>query len=114
MRLDSLRLQNFRNIASLDLRLEGNFHFFVGDNGQGKTNLLEAVYYLSHLRSFRTQDARNLIRWDQPEMGIGVDMFCEVHQDTTISLKADKTKRHLQVDGEQVVRFSDYLGRLPA
>lgn len=61
MRLDSLRLTGFRNYESLDLDFVPGVNLIVGDNAQGKTNLLEAITYLSMGRSFRTRKEQELI-----------------------------------------------------
>ena len=54
MRLDRLRLYDFRNYASAAVHLHPGVNLIVGENAQGKTNLLESVFYLSTGRSFRT------------------------------------------------------------
>ena len=61
MGLLSLRLTDFRNIGGLRLEIDGRDVFLVGDNGQGKTNFLEAVYVLCFGASFRTRNDRDLI-----------------------------------------------------
>ena len=53
MHIYSLRLRNYRNYSALELDFDPNINVFLGPNAQGKTNLLEAIYYLSLLRSFR-------------------------------------------------------------
>lgn len=53
MRLTALTLRNFRNYRKLEFRPHESFNYIFGSNGAGKTNLLEAIYYISHLRSFR-------------------------------------------------------------
>ena len=58
MKLQSLKLYDFRNYAAAGVQLHPGVNLIVGENAQGKTNLLEAVFYLSTGRSFRT--ARNL------------------------------------------------------
>ena len=55
MKLTRLRLFDFRNYETLDLTLDPGVNLILGENAQGKTNLLEAVGYLSTGRSFRTQ-----------------------------------------------------------
>ena len=67
MGLLALRLTDFRNIRALRLDLGGRDVFLVGDNGQGKTNLLEAVYVLCYGASFRTRNDRDLIANGVPE-----------------------------------------------
>jgi DNA replication and repair protein RecF len=63
MYLRHLTLANFRNYVRLDLRLPAGRCVFWGDNGQGKSNLLEAVYLLATSRSFRTSAERDLVHW---------------------------------------------------
>ena len=63
MLLRQLSLTNFRNYTSLDLPLEPGLSLFWGDNGQGKSNLLEAAYLLATTRSFRTSTERDLVNW---------------------------------------------------
>ena len=53
MHLAHLRLRDFRNYPRLDLDFAPGFHILLGDNAQGKTNILEAIYLMATLRSFR-------------------------------------------------------------
>ena len=62
MNLKNIKLENFRNYRGLSLDFEPGVNLIVGDNAQGKTNLLEAVSYLGSGRSFRTQKASELVR----------------------------------------------------
>ncbi len=64
MYLKKLELKNYRNYPRLDLEFNKNAILFVGNNGQGKTNLLESIYYLSAGRSHRTYNQDELINWD--------------------------------------------------
>lgn len=67
MWLSQLRLVNFRNLGGLRLDLYPGVLLFTGQNGQGKTNLLESVYVLATTRSPRTSVERELISWRTPE-----------------------------------------------
>jgi DNA replication and repair protein RecF len=60
-----LSVRTFRNLASIDLELGAGFNVFSGDNGQGKTNLLEAVYVLATSKSFRTAKPGDLVQHDR-------------------------------------------------
>ncbi len=62
MRITRLRLYNFRNIGELDISLGPGATLFWGKNGQGKTNILEAIYFLAYGRSFRTATPRDCVR----------------------------------------------------
>ncbi len=70
MHIRHLALHNFRNYARLELDLSARIHLFQGDNAQGKTNLLESIYYLATTRSPLASLDRELIRWeaDQEEV----------------------------------------------
>ena len=59
--LESLQLANFRNLIQVETEFSGHFNVFYGDNGSGKTSLLEAIYYLGLARSFRTRLQPRLI-----------------------------------------------------
>src|SRR5215472_7793416 len=63
MRIERLRLTDFRNYASLDLSLPAGLVVFSGRNAQGKSNILEAVTLCAMTRSFRTASERELVRW---------------------------------------------------
>ena len=56
MKVRNIELRNFRNYDKLQLSLDSDNLVFLGNNAQEKTNLLEAIYYASTLRSFRTND----------------------------------------------------------
>jgi len=62
MLLEALRLQHFRNIEFAEVEPHPRFNIFWGQNGQGKTNLLEAIYLLSAVKSFRPQTNADLIQ----------------------------------------------------
>lgn len=64
MAIQRLRLQNFRNLAPADLRPAAGLNLIYGENGSGKTSLLEAIYLLSLVRSFRSKKLKNLIAHD--------------------------------------------------
>ena len=64
MNLRELSLRNFRNYEELAFTAEPGVNLIVGDNAQGKTNLLEAIVYLGSGRSWRTQKSAELVRFN--------------------------------------------------
>ncbi|MEZ8131177.1 DNA replication/repair protein RecF [Enterovibrio norvegicus] len=68
MALTRLSVHDLRNIEACDLSLSSGFNFLVGPNGSGKTSVLEAVYYLGHGRSFRSQLTGRVIRHQQERL----------------------------------------------
>lgn len=63
MYIKNIMLANYRNYESLSLELSKNVNVFIGDNAQGKTNVLEAIYYCAFAKSHRTSKDRELINW---------------------------------------------------
>src|SRR5215813_3101614 len=71
MHLAHLRLRDFRNYARLDAQFTPGFHLLLGDNAQGKTNILEAIYLVATLRSFRGVGSAQMIRYGQKGYFVG-------------------------------------------
>ena len=74
MIVKSLKMKNFRNYDFLNIELEPNTNIFYGDNAQGKTNILEAVYLSGTTKSHRGTKDRDLIKFDQEESHIEVEI----------------------------------------
>src|SRR5689334_20372032 len=76
----SLRLHNFRNYATQDVALPAGLVALTGDNGQGKTNLLEALCVLAATKSPLVERDRELIRWEQKEARITAEVELEARR----------------------------------
>jgi len=98
-----------RNLRPLQLQPRERFNVFVGDNGQGKTNLLEAIYTIATLRSFRTSKLSDLIAFGVPEARLGArvvkDDLVRVYE---VDLAAGSRK--VRLDGKAVRPLSRYFG----
>ncbi len=99
-----------RNLAPLALEPGEHFNVFYGDNGQGKTNLLETVFVVSTLRSFRTQRLADLIQFDAEQAHIGArverDELTRVYE-----LVIKPRSRTVRLDGKTVRPISRYFGQ---
>ena len=73
MRIEGLELISFRNYTRLALSLPGSLHLFLGGNGQGKTNLLEAIYLVATGRSMRAGRDEEMIRWGAPQAEVRLE-----------------------------------------
>lgn len=113
MLLCSLTLQDFRNVAAAELGFSGTRQFFLGANGQGKTNLLEAAGCLTALRSFRTSDTTALIRWGAAEAGMACGIERERPGPERIAIRFRPDGKELWWDQERVRRLADHLGQFP-
>ena len=108
MHLSHLRLRDFRNYGRLDLEFSPGFHLLLGNNAQGKTNILEAIYLLATLRSFRGVASGQMVRHGQKGFFVGG----KTHHsgDHEIKLYWSSGERSLTVDSRPVRRMSEFLG----
>ena len=114
MRLRSLNLVDFRNIETTRLAFDGRRIFFLGSNGQGKTNLLEAIGFSSALRSFRTSEARDLIRLERSRAEL-LFRFEHAETETEAFIGLDRSRgKEVLIDDEKISRLGDFIGRFPS
>ena len=113
MKLRLIRLQQFRNIAAAELAFASERTFFLGPNGQGKTNLLEAIGYVSALRAFRPGDNRTLIQQDKAEAALAFRFEHETLGECDVIVHILPRGKEATLDGEPVRRLSDHIGRFP-
>ena len=112
MHLAHLRLRDYRNYARLDADFTPGFHLLLGHNAQGKTNILEAIYLLATLRSFRGVGGAQMVRHGQKGYFVGAHV---VGQDAhEIKMYWSAAERKLGLDGRVVRKLTDYLGVLRA
>lgn len=114
MRVRLISLQDFRNIEFLRLEFVGNSQFFVGENGQGKTNILEALAYVTNLRSFRLARDVNLIRHENK----GACLYYELEDecfglDKVYITMNGEGKRRVELNNSRLSKVSEYVGRYP-
>src|ERR1700679_2211624 len=110
--LSHLRLRDFRNYARLDADFAPGFHLLLGDNAQGKTNILEAVYLMATLRSFRGVGSAQMIRHGQRGYFVGGKTVGAGEHEIKMFWAAQE--KSLSLDGRPVKKLSDYLGALRA
>src|SRR5882762_3569596 len=110
MHLAHLRLRDFRNYARLDADFSPGFHVLLGDNAQGKTNVLEAIYLMATLRSFRGVGGAQMIRHAQKGYFVGGKVVAQSEHE--IKMYWSAAGRKLSLDNQPVRRLTDYLGVL--
>jgi DNA replication and repair protein RecF len=110
--LAHLKLRDFRNYGRLEAAFGPGFHLLVGDNAQGKTNILEAIYLLATLRSFRGVGGAQLIRHGQKGYFIGAEVVARARHE--IKIYWSSARRQLTLDGKPARKLGDYLGTLRA
>jgi DNA replication and repair protein RecF len=115
MRLMTLQAHNFRNLEHLELVCGPGLNILVGDNGQGKTNILESIYVLGQLRSFRGVGRAELTRWGADVVSLKGTVEHQAHSDGLgLGMSWTGPRRVLKVQGHEIHRTVDYLGHLSA
>lgn len=99
MKLKNLKLTNYRNCKNIDLNTDYDKIIIIGKNAQGKTNILESIYYLSSLKSPRTSNIRDFIQFDKDSFEIEATLMkSDTCIDLEINYNLDK-KRELKLNG---------------
>jgi DNA replication and repair protein RecF len=106
--LAHLRLRDFRNFARLDADFQAGFHLLLGDNAQGKTNILEAIYLLGTLRSFRGVGGAQMVRHGQKGYFVSAAVASQAEHE--IKMYWSPAQRKLSLDAQPVRKLGDYLG----
>ena len=92
MRLKNLVLKNYRNYSDESLELNSGKNLIIGKNAQGKTNILESIYFLSHLKSTRTSNNMELLKFNKQVMEIN-SVLDKNNTDIDLSIKFDDEKK---------------------
>lgn len=98
MYIKKIQMLNYRNYKSLNIDLGKNVNVFMGDNAQGKTNILEAIYYCAFAKSHRTSKDKELISWNEDKAYISV-LVGKDRLDKTIDINILK-------DGKKAIRIN--------
>lgn len=111
MRIERLKLNEFRNYRALDMQPAPGINLLVGENAQGKTNAVEAIFLCALLRSHRTPRDGELIREGQPGAYVGLD-YVGRHgsHEIAVKLRQGESKR-LFLDQRQLSRSGELMGQ---
>lgn len=112
--LENITIQNFRNFERLDLRFPPEGLAIIGDNGQGKTNLLEAIYYLQTLRSQRGARDQDVTRFATTGFHIAGKAHTTDEHNVSVGFDRNSKRKKVTVDGTVPKRLTDALGALPS
>ncbi len=113
MHLQKITLVNFKNFESQTFDFEDKINCFVGNNGVGKTNVLDAIYYLSFAKSYFNPVAVQNIRHQQDFFMIQGEYQLAEKLDTVICSLKRGNKKVLKRNGKAYEKFSDHIGYLP-
>src|SRR5690625_722749 len=112
MFITQLKLKNYRNYEQLDISFDNKINLIIGENAQGKTNLLEAIYLLAFTKSYRTVNDRELISWDKDFAKITGRIKKSNQKEIPLELIFHKSGKKAKINHLEQKRLSEYIGAL--
>ena len=105
-------LHNYRNYSDQIIEFDQQVNFITGKNAQGKTNIIESIYYASYGKSFRNGKDYQLIRAEQKNMYLGLD-FETQYGNKKIEVKMnDQKQKEIKINKFPITRTAELLGNL--
>lgn len=112
MLIKSISLTNFRNYSKLNITLNKGLNVFIGNNAQGKTNLLESIYYCSIGKSTKTSKDKELIKWGETTSKVKIEIKKEFYENTIEIITRDKEKKTIKINDIPIKRIGELMGEL--
>ena len=113
MRLNSISILNYKNIIEAELQFSSKLNCIIGDNGMGKTNLLDAIYYLSFCKSHSNSiDSQNILH-DADFFMLKADYELRSTPEEIYCSMKRKQKKQFKRNKKEYERLSDHIGLLP-
>ena len=113
MILKKIKLENFRNYKSLELNFNDKVNIFIGDNAQGKTNILESIYVLAVTKSHRTNKDLFLLKQDSLFTKI-IGLVEDNQKDTEYEVLINKEGKRVSINKNPLKKVSEYLSKINA
>lgn len=111
MYIKDINIVNFRNYDKLSLKFEKGINIIYGNNGQGKTNLLESLYVLALTKSHRSYIDSNLIKNDKEFLKITGNIYFNKIK-TKLEISMDNKKKLLKIDNNELKKINEYISRM--
>jgi len=113
MNLKKIKIRHFRNIDQIEFNPNSSLNFFVGENGQGKTSILEAIHFVSELKSFRSTASNELVQINRPEAVICAEISHQMGRSITTDLKvrlqSERKTKSAWINNELIRSSTKYL-----
>ncbi len=113
MKIASLKLENFRNYSNAQIMFSPGVNSLVGKNAQGKTNLIEAIYFACIGKSFRTSKEKELLSWGKDAGSVTLQASNQIRNKEIKVILQKGCKKIVRMDGINIRRIGDVLGEVP-
>ena len=107
MKITNLKLVNYRNYDQININFSNNINIIYGNNGTGKSNLIEAIYLLSLTKSFRTLDDKNLIK-----NNTNTALVKGIIDNKVYFIELSNSLKKVFIDNKKINRISDYISKV--
>lgn len=107
MKITNLKLVNYRNYDQININFSNNINIIYGNNGTGKSNLIEAIYLLSLTKSFRTLDDKNLIKNDT-----NTALVKGIIDNKVYFIELSNSLKKVFIDNKKINKISDYISKV--
>ena len=111
MKLELLKLTNFRNYERISFKPSEKINILYGKNGSGKTNIVEAIYILALTKSFRTLNDKNLIKKGEDFLRLE-GIFYKEKQKNSFKIIFDSKGKTVYIDNDKIKLLSDYISKI--
>ena len=112
MKIKSVKLKNFRNYASLDLKFDSSLVVLTGKNAQGKTNIVEAIYFAALGKSFRISKDKEIIKWNEEYSKAEIEVENRFRSKKIEFFLSKNQKKAIKIDKLSIKRIGELLGEL--
>ena len=110
MWISEVKIKNFRNYDEQEIKLQKNINVFYGENAQGKTNIIEAIFLCSMGKSFRAKQDKEMIKIDKENSIVEIE-YKKIDRDAKIKIELNNRKS-VYLNGIKIKRLSELLGNL--
>ena len=107
MKITNLKLVNYRNYDQININFSNNINIIYGNNGTGKSNLIEAIYLLSLTKSFRTLDDKNLIK-----NNTNTALVKGIIDNKVYFIELSNSLKKVFIDNKKINKISDYISKV--
>lgn len=111
MKIQNLNLKNFRNYNKLDISFNDKLNIIIGNNAQGKTNILEAIYYLSITKPISINNDKSIIMRDKEGTSIST-VVVDKNSSNKLTVNVTNNGKKLLINSNEIKKHSDFIGKL--